>query len=136
MKTKLLLLLVLSYISFSAIANPVYLNCEFFIDKDASKFTVKLDEQSNKVTQTEEDGSAFNTEGFFSANSVTYQHRILPDIGGLKMTSQYVINREDLSLKYHFTTDYSDSEYSELMAPTVKTSEGSCKIAKQTKKAF
>ena len=85
-------------------AEPIYLNC-LFVEKDQSParsqgFSVKVDETSGTITHTWiQNGSAFNAQGFFSANTVTYK-RIFPS-PVLTMTVTFRIDRTNL----HFTEE-------------------------------
>ncbi|MBI5450272.1 MAG: hypothetical protein HY940_02850 [Gammaproteobacteria bacterium] len=59
-------------------AEPVYLDCYTESQREKEIFSVKLDEDSGKITHTAENGSAFNAEGFFSATTtckIDYQVR-------------------------------------------------------------
>lgn len=99
-------------------------------------FSVKLDEQTNKVTHTNSDGSAFNTEGFFSANTVIYQKiRIMG--GNLEITQKYEISREDLSLKFQLVSEPVDKSFLKDMPREVVISDsGAYKKTERTKNAF
>ena len=65
-------------------AEPVYLDCKVSSGTEQKKFAVKLDEDSGKITHTRENGSAFNSEGFFAANTITYQD--IDIMSGIKIT--------------------------------------------------
>lgn len=78
-------------------AEAAYLDCELQGDRgDSLKFQVKVDEASGKVTHTQDNGMAFNTEGFFAPNAISYQKIDL--VAGLKMTLRYEINRTTLAI--------------------------------------
>ena len=134
MKTKLFFLSLLTVSSLSVVAEPVYLDCKLNTEKEITSFSVKLDEQSNKITHTYETGSAFNTEGFFTANTVSYKRVQIS--GSMEFITQYEINREDLSLKYSLNIEPVDKEYLDKVKPINSTNTGSCTIVKQTPKAF
>src|SRR5690606_18081977 len=107
---KIKYLFLMTTLSMNVLADPIYLDCERAGDKEVLKFSVKLDEQTNKVTHTNADGSAFNTEGFFSANSVTYQ-KISIMGGKLEITQMYEISRQDLSLKFQLISEPVDKAF-------------------------
>lgn len=78
-----------------ASAESAYLDCEMQGDRgDYFKFQIKVDEGSGKITHTQENGLAFNAEGFFASNTISYQKIDL--VGGLKITLRYEINRSTL----------------------------------------
>ena len=80
-----------------AYAEPVYLDCSHSSGSETLRFSVKLDEETNKITHTNEDGSAFNTDGFFTADNISYQK--ISFIQGVKVVQKYTINRIDLSVQ-------------------------------------
>lgn len=92
MKIKWVLVSVV-FITSRAAADPIHLRCEHDTERVAP-FEVTLDENTTKITHTEHDGSAFNTEGFFSASTVTYQ-KIRS--GTPTVVSKYEIDRTNLS---------------------------------------
>lgn len=107
-----------------AFAEPVYLDCTIGSGKETRHFSVKLDEATGKITHTNKNGSAYNSEGFFSANEITYQKIIITS--GIKVTDQYRINRTDLSVKFNFTVE--TTEYRNKIPAKTLGKTGSCKI--------
>ena len=80
-----------------AYAEPIYLDCSYKLGSDTIIFSVKLDEDTNTITHKREDGSAFNTVGFFSATEMSYQRIIIGQ--GIKVIQRYTINRMNLSVQ-------------------------------------
>ena len=129
-RTKFVFLVLLSPVL--AHAEPVYLDCKVSSDKEQKKFSVKLDEISGKITHTREDGSAFNTEGFFAANTITYQN--ISITSGIKITYKYEIDRTDLSVGQVFVVEPSNPEYAmEIPAETTKMN-GACRLVEVKKR--
>ena len=89
-------------------ADPVYLNCDITEEGKNKSFTVKLDEDSGKISHTNSSGSGFNTEGFFSPNEITYQNIIVTQ--GIKITYKYVIDRTTLVVNKHFRAEVLDEK--------------------------
>jgi len=125
-----------SYISFLliflpviALCEPVYLDCHI-PKSDAFKehsFSVKLDETTNKITHTRENGEAFNTEGFFTANIIRYQE--IADVGAV-LTTVYEIDRSDITIKKTLTVDMTANMPDEFKKPPdVSVGDGTCEIA-------
>lgn len=82
-----------------ASADPIYLTCSITKpDGNPNDFEVALDEDSRKITHTYTDGSAFNTEGFFSAEEVAYKEVTHLD-RDTTVTIQYTISRTNLSAR-------------------------------------
>lgn len=80
-----------------AYAEPIYLDCSYNLGSDTILFSVKLDEDTNTITHTREDGSFFNSVGFFSASEMSYQRIIIGQ--GIKVIQKYTINRISLSVQ-------------------------------------
>lgn len=59
-------------ISSVCFSKPVYLECRGTENGSKRVILVKFDEENGKITHTFSDGAVFNTEGFFSANEITY----------------------------------------------------------------
>jgi hypothetical protein len=105
-------------------AEPIYLDCETK-GEDSRNFAVKLDEANGKITHTRSGGYAFNAEGFFSANKVTYQHIDL--VGVLvKITDKFEIDRSDLSIVN--ITSMESVPYPDKVPSEVIEVKGSCKV--------
>jgi hypothetical protein len=95
---RLIAILSIAILGSSAVlAGPVYLDCKMPRQNEAAfRFQVKLDEATGKITHSQENGFAFNTEGFFSANKISYQK--IDSIGPMKLTLRYEINRSTLDV--------------------------------------
>jgi hypothetical protein len=101
------------------LAEPVYVKCvmsttaasdlgKIFDESTGSKneFSVKLDEDSGKITHTITskaltDFTRFNCEGFFSASTISYAYNftILEEIEKNVLTESYEIDRSNLNVK-------------------------------------
>lgn len=97
-------------------AAPIYLKCEIStvsrndlgeeFDKvtgSKNEFSVKLDEASGKITHTSHgktltNSNQFNSEGFFSASSVSYQNKYMLDSESV-VTDMYAIDRSNLNVE-------------------------------------
>lgn len=118
------LVFTLILMSSIAYAKPIYLECSTKSEKETHNFSVKFDEESGKITHTQEDGYAFNTEGFFAANEVTYQKIDLFD--GVRLTRQYKVDRADLSAIH--TTTIESVKFPDQVPPTISKESGMCSI--------
>ncbi|MBD9603182.1 hypothetical protein IB252_25520 [Pseudomonas sp. PDM10] len=131
-KINILLLLASLTLTSYVMASPVYLDCVIKHSEGVIKFTVKADEDTGKITQTNEAGGAFNAEGFYSTNDITYQQS---DIGGgVKFTYTYTINRSNLSLSRLFRVEPANPEYASQIPAKTSMEQGSCDIAKPVKR--
>jgi len=79
-------------------AEPVYLKC--YTNRQAEKvaietFTVKINETSGKITHSRKDGSAFITDGFFSADKIAYKRKS----SKMRVTYHYEIDRTNLKIR-------------------------------------
>ncbi len=124
-KTAILLSILVAFPGVS-FAEPIYLDCQVASKTEQKKFAVKLDEASGKITHTYEKGDAFNAEGFFSANSISYQNIILTS--GLKITFRYEIDRTNLKAKQFFEVASADPKI-DVPAQT-STMDGICSVVK------
>lgn len=115
-----------------AIAAPIYLDCTIKHTDGTIDFTVKTDEDTGKITQTNKSGGAFNAEGFYSTNQITYQTSEIG--GGIKVTYIYTIDRSDLSLTRLFKAEPANPEYASKIPAQTSTSQGVCEIAKAAKR--
>lgn len=122
-------------------ATPIYLNCvietvarsqigeEFDnVTGRKSEFSVKLDEASGKVTHTSNGKTLtglkqFNSEGFFSASSISYQNKFKVDRDSV-VTEIYEIDRSSLNVSMTSKVRISGLELNALS----KT--GTCQIEK------
>ena len=80
-----------------AYAESLYLDCSYQLGSETIPFSLKFDEDTNKITHTRKDGSVFNTTGFFSATEMSYQRIIIGQ--GIKVIQTYTINRMNLSVQ-------------------------------------
>lgn len=116
----------LAFLSLTVYAKPVYLKCSVSSDKETKSFHSKLDEDSGKITHTNTKGGAFNTEGFFSANTISYQNIIL--VSELRVTFKYEIDRTDLSITETFVTEPINPKFAaKIPAKTIRMN-GICEI--------
>ena len=93
---KRIALLILVLVSPPSYAKPVYLSCITKYQSDPPRaFTVTLDEETGKVTHRFSTGYAFNADGFFSADEVSYKK---VDCSSTCMTQTFTINRVYLSV--------------------------------------
>jgi hypothetical protein len=114
-----------------AYAEPVYLDCIEQKDSETKRFSVKLDEDTNKITHTHENGFAFNTDGFFTANEISYQQIVVSS--GLKIISKYTINRMDLS--FHTQMSSGSVEFpAQIPMTVIGVHSGTCSIVAVNKK--
>jgi len=115
-------------VTFAASAEPVYLNCLVKSDRGEEKrFSVTLDDASGKITHSSPTGSAFNTEGFFSANTITYQN----DAGAgstLIMLFKYQIDRTNLSATEELLLQPRDPEMARKLRSKSTIMAGKCEI--------
>lgn len=58
--------------SSTAFAEPIYLDCMESKGADKEEFSVRLNEESEKITHEYANGTYYKTEGTFSANSISY----------------------------------------------------------------
>lgn len=110
------------------LAEPIYLDCEVSKGSEQEKFSVKLDESSGKITHTRDNGSAFNAEGFFAANSISYQK--IDIIGGIRVTFRYKIDRTNLSVSKVFVAEPADPKYAAQIPAETTTMDGICSVVK------
>lgn len=115
-------------------ADPVYLNCTVSSEEGESNFQVALDEDSKKITHTSETGSAFNTEGFFTFNSITYQR--IRYLGSSRLTFKYIIDRRDLSLVSELVVEAIDPKVAMKSPTKTITNSGFCEIQKAGNRKF
>ena len=107
-------------------AAPVYLDCGLADGEKGVKFSVKLDEASGKITQTWADGAAFNAEGFFAANTISYQEIMIAQ--DIKITMRYEINRNTLAVNRQSNIEALNPEYASLIPPSSEAIKGTCAI--------
>jgi len=113
----------LSFVS-SAFAKPAYIECVVSSESEKQPFSVKIDDDSGKVTHSQPGGFAFNADGFFSVDKITYQKIDLFD--GIKMVRVFNIDRTDLSATY--TSEISSTEFPDKLPSQIITMTGSCNL--------
>jgi hypothetical protein len=112
-------------LSLEVVAAPIYLGCKLDDPKQPRGFSVKLDEESTKVTHTNADGSAFNADGFFAADKVSWQ-RVSVD-QRIKIVYLYEVNRSTLATSETFSLAPLDPKYAQLAKPPIVTM-GVCEL--------
>ena len=118
--------------SVNALAEPVYLECLVGSDDSETKFSVKVDENSGKITHSQKGGFAFNSQGFFAVNKITYQKIDL--FSGIKMVRRYEISRVDLSASIN--TETTSIEFPDKIKPLHLSSKGNCEVVKVQERKF
>lgn len=113
-------------------AAPAYLDCHVSTKAEHKYFSVKLDESSGKITHTWSDGGAFNAEGFFAAETISYQQ--ISILGGVKITMKYQIDRSTLDAKEESTVESADRQYASEVPPSTEILKGKCKLVEVTKR--
>ena len=92
-----------------AFAAPVYLECDLTNDEGGkSNAQITIDEDTRKITHTDFIGRAFNTEGFFTSNTVSYQKSEINDVS--RTVNSYDIDRTTLEYEHNFRMDAADEE--------------------------
>lgn len=117
--------------STGAMAEPIYLNCEITGDNEKEIFQLKLDEATGKISHTRSSGGAFNADGFFSANSISWQ-QVISASRHTVSTIQYEIDRTTLGVKAAIVVterDPDDGPNLELGDLELGKKEGSCSKA-------
>lgn len=112
------------FISPLVFSNPVYLDCSI---SDGTRFSLKIDEQSNSVTHSGGNGSGSVLQGLFQANNIAYQQVAL--INGLKVTIHYNIDRTDLSIVKTFSLEPVDAR-AKIKTKQTTTHPGQCAVSK------
>ncbi|QBG34634.1 hypothetical protein [Litorilituus sediminis] len=118
--------------SINVFAKPVYLECLVGSDDSETKFSAKVDEDSGKITHSQKGGFAFNSEGFFAVDKITYQR--IDMFSGIKMVRRYEISRVDLSASVN--TETTSVEFPDKIKPTYLSSKGKCEIVKVQERKF
>jgi hypothetical protein len=121
---KLLIAVAVFLVSLEAIAAPVYLDCTLDDPEQPRRFSVKLDEESTKVTHTSADGSAFNADGFFAADKVSWQR---VSVAQITIVYLYEVNRSTLATSETFSLAPTDPKYAHLAKPPIVTT-GACAL--------
>ena len=99
--------IILVMMSSSVYAKPVYLQCNLSSGTEASKFTVKLDEDTGKATHTYSNGTAYNAIGFYSPTTISY--KVIHDLGVATLSITYEIDRTTLKFTATDVTTMSNS---------------------------
>ena len=130
----LCLIVATAFCCTTAWSDPIYLDCKLPRDRGDFRVQLMIDEASGRISHTQDNGFAFNTEGFFTANTITYQK--VDVIGGaLKIVLVHQINRS--------TLEYSRVMQAELYDPKApaasesaedKAERGRCEVVTTTKR--
>lgn len=124
---KSLVVFIFTLISLNVFSEPVYLKCSV-TNTETTKFSIKLDEQNAKITHTYADGSAFNADGFFSANAISYQK--IQFYGGQTLKTLYEIDRTSLNIVITFHAEPTDPKYRSQIEPVHSVTKGACELEK------
>ena len=116
--TQSILAFLIMLFSAKVSATPVYLGCSVSSEEETNEFSVTIDEDTKKITHIDKNGITFNSDGFFSANEISYQ---LVKPGIITIKKLYKIDRTSLFMTYRFLLE---SEVSN----TEIISKGSCNI--------
>lgn len=122
MKGKLIFILI--FIPALSFAKPTYMNC-FVKNEEGEKhfFYVLADQDNRKITHKNENGNTFNTEAFFTKDTVRYLYNV--NSSGSRYTFAYLINLSSLIVQKTVT----------IRTPYKTTMEsGLCEIVKDKKK--
>ncbi len=132
---RILFLIVALFFPALAFAEPIYLACEVCSESnesDQKKFEIKLDEDSGKITHSRGKGSAFNAEGFFAIDTISYQD--ISNMGNVRITYQYKIDRNSLEVTETFIVGPSDPKFLLEIPPKTIIKKGSCHIIEVKKR--
>lgn len=110
--------------SASTFAKPVYLECEIIADKEKQNFTVKVDEDSGKVTHTFSVGYAFKSEAFFTPDKISYSET--KTNYGVKIVRTFDISRINLNVTQ--TSEISSTKFPDKVPVKTLVSNGECNI--------
>ena len=129
MKT-LMTILALIALALPAWADTVYLTCTVVHPasdkhpKETQQGEIAMDTVTRKITHTINGTYAFNTEGFFTADTITYQE--IHILSGIKSTRRYILQRQTLALQE--VNMLESIKFPDKIAPKVMTSHGFCQI--------
>jgi hypothetical protein len=131
---KLILASILLINSSVVAAAPIYLSCVIPPSQKgdiAYKFSVTLDEQTRKITHSDEhSGNIFNVEGFFRPAKISYktvrntEFKVGSRTSIQTSTSNYEIDRTNLSVNFKFRSEVIDSP----AEPGTMESSGKCRV--------
>lgn len=126
---KNLIIIIAVYFCPAVYSVPIYLDC-FVISKENSKlsFEVTLDEDGKTVSQLSSNGFSFNEKGLFFADRISYSKR--SEIGGIILTTQYEINRHDLSVVKIVSAVPTSKEALKKIGAVRYSEKGECKLVK------
>lgn len=110
--------------STSVFAKPVYLECEVIAEKEKQNFTVKVDEDSGKVTHTFSGGYAFKEEAFFTPNKISYSKTTTNY--GIRIIRTFDISRINLNVTQ--TSQISSTEFPDKIPAETLVSSGKCNL--------
>lgn len=117
--------------SAGAHAAPVFLECEIHDENNNSRtFSITLDEQTTKITHAVKGGNTFNTEGFFTASTISYQQVSITS--GIRMTSIFEINRTTLAFTHTFTGEPADAQIAAQLPGFTDITVGVCELVEVT----
>lgn len=96
MKSKLIL--ILTFIPTLSFAKPAYMNC-FVKNEDNIKhsFSVLVDKNNRKISHKNENGNTYNTEAFFTKDTVRYLYNV--NSSESRITFAYVINLSSFTVQ-------------------------------------
>jgi hypothetical protein len=133
------ILVGLTLISTTVIAQPVYLECSGKNKADESfSFSSALDEATKKVTHTTSkdsafyQGSSYNIEGFWSANSIAYSFSKTVD--GMRFSEQVKINRSTLNFEKQSSIKFISTTLD--VPARISNATGTCQIVEVTTRKF
>jgi hypothetical protein len=118
------------FVSANSAAAPIYLTCAASSETETHNFSLALDEDNRKITHTDSNGSAFNSEGFFTATEISYQALKANPI--FAETKQYKIDRTDLSVTFTFRLEATGATGRQHTSEIVST--GKCQIVDTPKR--
>jgi len=107
-------------------AEPVYLDCKIQNASGSRSFSAKLDETAATVTHTDSAGSAFNAEGVFGHNKVTWRRVVASP--PVRMTWTWEVDRSTLEARELFLPEAMDRRlaHQTRQRPTIMT--GECQL--------
>lgn len=125
---KLLITTVLALAFSPCFAKPAYVECTIDMSEKVEKVSIKFDEDNVKITHTWSDGKVFNSDGFFSANVISYKH--LSFYRSMEISQEFQINRSDLSLIYVLNLEPIDKKLLDKIPASRTNYKGQCSLVK------
>ena len=125
MKSILVAILTIIIFPTLAYAEPVYLECNYYVASDDSHhpFSLKMDESAGEITHIEENGNISPITSRFTADTIIYQM----DENNY-IARQYRINRSTLEVRVF--------EISKIDNFTIQNGRGECKIVEEKVEKF